>query len=237
MSRIFPPLTSSPFSRDATEQQDTQGRDQQRKPVFQEHRPTATTPTPAAPETPSAPVNTAPTDEDAQKAIKTLLQWAGEDVTREGLKDTPERVVRTWKAFFAGYKTDPKTHLQQTAPNANGYNDMICVENVRIVSFCEQTLSPITGTAFIAYIPAEKIAAQNGLIALAQAFGARLQGREKMTRQIAQAINEAIAPKGVAVAIRFNQPQGDIFTMATYGAFETDQQKRAEFLGVARRAA
>jgi GTP cyclohydrolase I len=235
--RIFPPLTSGSFSGVA------QNNDK-RPPAFSETviRPERPVVEPAA----SLPANTSvPSDAEAEKAFYTLLKWLGDDPEREGLKDTPARVVRGWKEFFAGYKEDPKDHLKKTFANEEGYNDMVCLENIRLESYCEHHLVPITGAAFVAYVPGDRVAGLSKLARVVEGYARRLQIQEKLTRQILRAMDEMLAPKGVAVAIRSEhqclstrgayQPSAEMFTLATSGVFETDPQKKAEFLALVNR--
>lgn len=237
--RIFPPLTSSAFSFDKQD-------DSKKQPSFSE-RAAATDAAPPVPPVQASPaVPAMPTDQDAESAIKTLLLWMGEDAGREGLKDTPARAVRGWKEFFKGYKEDPRDHLKKTFVNGEGYNDMVCLENIRLESYCEHHLVPITGVAFVAYIPGAKIAGLSKLARVVDGYAKRLQVQEKLTRQIARAMEEMLEPKGVAVAIRsehqclstrgIHKTGSDMFTLSTSGLFETDAQKRAEFLAVVNRA-
>lgn len=231
--RIAPPLTSTSFS---FEKQDAE----KRAPMFSQQE----TPVSKAPaETPV--ISNLPTDQEAEAAFRTLLKWLGDDPEREALKETPARVVRGWKEFFAGYKEDPKDHLKKNFPNEEGYNEMVCLENIRLESYCEHHLVPITGVAFVAYIPGSRIAGLSKLARVVEGYARRLQIQEKLTRQIARAIEEMLAPKGVAVAIRSEhqclstrgayKPGSEMFTLSMSGVFETDPAKRAEFLALVNR--
>lgn len=230
--RIFPPLTSTSFSPEKPSESKP-------LPTFAE-RSEKTVPIEISP---AAPLQ--PSDLDAERAIRTLLQWMGEDTNREGLKETPARVVRGWKEFFKGYKEDPKDHLKKVFANDEGYNEMVCLENIRLESYCEHHLVPITGVAFVAYIPGAKIVGLSKLARVVEGYAKRLQVQEKLTRQIAKAMQEMLEPKGVAVAIRsehqclstrgVHKAGSDMFTLATFGAFETDPQKRAEFMAIVNR--
>ena len=239
--RIMPPLTSSAFT---FEKKDETAR----MPVFSEppfERPAKASELPMPPAAPQSAAR--PSDADAEAAVKTLLRWIGEDAEREGLVKTPARVVRGWKEFFQGYKEDPRDHLKNAFANDEGYNEVVCLENIRLESYCEHHLVPITGVACVAYIPDRKIAGLSKLARVVDGYAKRLQVQEKLTRQIAKALNDELAPKGVAVAIRsehqclstrgIHKPGSEMFTLATFGAFETDPQKRAEFLAIANRAA
>lgn len=186
-------------------------------------------------------------DAEAEEAIRTLLRWMGEDTARDGLLETPARVVRGWKEFFRGYKENPRDHLKKTFPNTEGYREMVVLENIRLESYCEHHLVPITGAAFIAYIPGERIVGLSKLARLVEGYAKRLQIQEKLTQQIACALQEELAPAGVAVAIRsehqclstrgVHKPGADMFTFATYGVFDTDPAKRSEFLAIVNRRA
>lgn len=185
-------------------------------------------------------------DDQAERAIRTLLQWMGDDPEREALRETPARVVRGWKEFFAGYKEDPKDHLRKVFANTEHYNEMVCLENIRLESYCEHHLVPITGSAWVAYIPGDKIAGLSKLARVVEGYARRLQIQEKLTRQILTAMDDMLQPKGVAVAIRSEhqclstrgayQPNSQMFTLATSGVFENDAGKRAEFLTLVNKA-
>jgi GTP cyclohydrolase I len=260
-TRIFPPLTSSNFSFVKDPERKAAPAMEEAKPALPAAQeipapePVVLEPAPVSQPAPqpvplqniAEPVKAAPTDEDAQQAFKTLLQWMGEDVAREGLKDTPARVTRAWKEFFVGYKEDPKDHLKNPFANTEGYNEMVCLENIRLESYCEHHMVPITGTAFVAYIPNAKIAGLSKIARVVEGYAKRLQVQEKLTRQIAVAMNDMLAPRGVAVAIRsehqclstrgIHKPGSDMFTFATFGVFETNPAKRAEFLDIVNRKA
>jgi GTP cyclohydrolase I len=234
--RIFPPMTSVGFSLKKPEET-------KRMPAFSERSDNPVVEPIPMDIAPAAPIF--PTDQDAERAIRTLLTWLGDDPEREALKETPARVVRGWKEFFAGYKEDPKDHLKKTFPNDEGYQEMVCLENIRLESYCEHHLVPITGTAFVAYIPGARIAGLSKLARVVEGYSRRLQIQEKLTRQIARALEEMLQPKGVAVAIRSEhqclstrgayKPGSEMFTLSTFGVFDADPQKRAEFLALVNR--
>lgn len=194
---------------------------------------------------PSEIVQGTVSDHDAEEAVRTLLRWMGEDTGRDGLLETPARVVRGWKEFFRGYHEDPRGHLKKTFPNTEGYREMVALENIRLESYCEHHLVPITGVAFVAYIPGGRIVGLSKLARLVEGYAKRLQVQEKLTQQIARALEEELAPAGVAVAIRsehqclstrgIHKPGADMFTLATYGVFDTDPVRRAEFLALVNR--
>jgi GTP cyclohydrolase I len=145
-------------------------------------------------------INT-PSREEAEKAVRTLIAWAGDNPNREGLIETPKRVVNAYLDFFSGYKEDPKKILGKTFEEIEGYNDIVLVKNIRMESHCEHHMVPFIGSAHIAYIPNKKIVGISKLARLVDIFAKRLQTQEILTSQIANTINEALKPKGVAVLI------------------------------------
>ena len=145
-------------------------------------------------------INT-PSREEAEKAVRTLIAWAGDNPNREGLIETPKRVVNAYLDFFSGYKEDPKNILGKTFEEIEGYNDIVLVKNIRMESHCEHHMVPFIGSAHIAYIPNKKIVGISKLARLVDIFAKRLQTQEILTSQIANTINEALKPKGVAVLI------------------------------------
>jgi len=142
-----------------------------------------------------------PTREQAEEAVKTLIAWAGDNPNREGLIDTPKRVVNAYEDFFAGYKDDPVKILGKTFDEVDGYSDIVLIKNIRMESHCEHHMVPFIGSAHIAYIPNKKIVGISKLARLVDIFAKRLQTQEILTSQIANTINEALKPKGVAVLI------------------------------------
>ncbi len=142
-----------------------------------------------------------PTREQAEEAIRTLIQWAGDDPDREGLKDTPSRVVRSYEEFFAGYDADPSALLQRTFEEVEGYDEIVLLRDIRFESHCEHHMAPIIGRAHIAYLPHKRVVGISKLARLVEAYGKRLQIQEKMTSQIANTINDILCPKGTAVVI------------------------------------
>lgn len=142
-----------------------------------------------------------PSREEAEKAVRTLIAWAGDNPNREGLIETPKRVVNAYLDFFSGYKEDPKKILGKTFEEIEGYNDIVLVKNIRMESHCEHHMVPFIGSAHIAYIPNKKIVGISKLARLVDIFAKRLQTQEILTSQIANTINEALKPKGVAVLI------------------------------------
>src|SRR5689334_8878322 len=135
----------------------------------------------------------------AEAAVRTLLEWAGDDPSREGLRGTPERVARAYEEFFGGYDVDPHELLQRTFAEVEGYDEMVVLRDIRFESHCEHHLAPIIGTAHVAYLPASRVIGISKLARLVDAYAKRLQIQEKMTAQIANALDEVLRPKGVAV--------------------------------------
>ena len=140
-------------------------------------------------------------DKEAEEAFKTILTWMGEDPTREGLLETPKRVVKAYKEYFGGYAEDPNKILSKTFGDVEGYNDMVVVKNVSVQSHCEHHMAPIIGTAQVAYIPNERVVGLSKLARVVEIFSKRLQTQERLTMQIAKTIMESLDAKGVAVTI------------------------------------
>ena len=142
-----------------------------------------------------------PSREEALAAVKTLISWAGDDPTREGLVETPDRVIRAYREFFAGYEEDPEQVLTKTFEEVEGYDDAVIVRNIRVESHCEHHMVPILGVAHVGYIPNKRVVGISKLARIVDIFGKRLQTQETMTAQIADTINRVLEPKGVAVVI------------------------------------
>ena len=140
-------------------------------------------------------------DQKAEEAIETIIQWIGEDPEREGLRSTPKRVVRAYKEYFQGYKEDPAKYLTKTFTEIEGYDDMIIEKNISIRSHCEHHMAPIIGVAHVAYIPSKKVVGLSKLARVVEAFSKRLQTQERLTMQIAKTIMNVLQPRGVAVTI------------------------------------
>ena len=140
-------------------------------------------------------------DQKAEEAIKTIIQWIGEDPEREGLKSTPKRVIRAFKEYFQGYKEDPASYLTKTFTEVEGYDDMVIEKNISIRSHCEHHMAPIIGVAHVAYIPSKKVVGLSKLARVVEAFSKRLQTQERLTMQIAKTIMHVLQPRGVAVTI------------------------------------
>ena len=140
-------------------------------------------------------------DQKAEEAIRTIIQWIGEDSEREGLKSTPKRVIRAYKEYFQGYKEDPTNYLKKTFTEVEGYDDMVIEKNISIRSHCEHHMAPIIGVAHVAYIPSKKVVGLSKLARVTEAFSKRLQTQERLTMQIAKTIMSVLQPRGVAVTI------------------------------------
>jgi len=140
-------------------------------------------------------------DEKAEEAIRTIIQWIGEDAEREGLLSTPKRVVKAFKEYFSGYHQDPNKFLSKTFTEVEGYDDMVIEKNISIQSHCEHHMAPIVGVAHVAYIPSNKVVGLSKLARVVEVFSKRLQTQERLTTQIANTIMNVLQPRGVAVTI------------------------------------
>ena len=140
-------------------------------------------------------------DEKAEEAIRTIIQWIGEDPSREGLISTPKRVIKAFREYFGGYKMDPSKYLSKTFTEVEGYDDMVIEKNISIQSHCEHHKAPIIGVAHVAYIPSNKVVGLSKLARVVEVFSKRLQTQERLTTQIAKTIMDVLQPRGVAVTI------------------------------------
>ncbi len=140
-------------------------------------------------------------DEKAEEAVRTIIQWIGEDSEREGLISTPSRVIKAFKEYFQGYNEDPKKFLSKTFTEVEGYDDMVIEKNISIQSHCEHHMAPIIGVAHVAYIPSNKVVGLSKLARVVEVFSKRLQTQERLTTQIAKTIMQVLQPRGVAVTI------------------------------------
>ncbi|MEI7669329.1 MAG: GTP cyclohydrolase I FolE [Pseudomonadota bacterium] len=180
--------------------------------------------------------------EDAENAVKTLILWAGDDPEREGLLDTPKRVAKAYKEFFAGYDIDPTDILSRTFKEVEGYDEMVVLRDIEFESHCEHHMVPFTGRAHIAYLPKNKVIGVSKLARLVDAYAKRLQIQEKMTAQIASSLNDILQPKGVAVVIeavhqcmtsRGVHKRGSVMqTSHMLGRFREDARTRQEFFSL-----
>ena len=180
-----------------------------------------------------------PTREQAMDAVRTLLRWAGDDPSREGLQDTPKRVVRAYEEFFKGYVEDPDVILDKVFREVDGYDDMVLVRDIPFYSHCEHHMVPFTGKAHIGYYPTDGVVGLSKLARLVDVFGRRLQTQETMTAQIINAMNHSLSPRGVAVyleaehmcmSMRGVQKQGSsTITTQFSGVFRDDPAEQARF--------
>jgi GTP cyclohydrolase I len=183
-----------------------------------------------------------PTRAEAEQAVRTLIRWAGDDPDREGLAETPARVVRAYEEFFSGYAIDPAEVLRRTFAETDGYDEMVVLKDIRFESHCEHHMVPILGKAHVAYLPRHRVVGISKLARLVEAYARRLQIQEKMTAQIANAIQEVLQPLGVAVVIEaahqcmttrgVHKPGSTMVTSRMLGAFRDDQATRREFLAM-----
>ena len=140
-------------------------------------------------------------DKEAEEAFKTILSWMGEDPEREGLLETPKRVMKAYKEYFSGYKENPNKILDKTFGDVDGYDDMVIQKNISIQSHCEHHMAPIIGKAHVAYIPKERVVGLSKLARVVEVFSKRLQTQERLTMQVAKTLMESLDAKGVAVTI------------------------------------
>ena len=179
-------------------------------------------------------------DTKALEAVTYLLRWMGEDPNREGLKETPERVLKAWaNEFFCGYGEDPKAHLSKVFEETEGYNSLVLLKDITFHSYCEHHLVPIVGTAHIGYIPNKHVVGISKLARVLEVYAKRLQVQERLTEQVANAINEILSPKGVAVVVTaqhmcmstrgVNKTTSAMSTSSMRGEFINNAQLREEF--------
>jgi GTP cyclohydrolase I len=187
---------------------------------------------------------TRPSRDEAEAAVETLLRWMGESPSREGLVDTPARVVRAWEEFCSGYDDDPAALLNSTFEEVEGYDDMVMLRSIRMESHCEHHLVPILGTAHIAYLPDRRVVGISKLARVLDSFSRRLQTQETLTAQVADCIQTALQPRGVAVLIDaqhqcmttrgVHKPDVSMITTRFTGIFQDDRDLRDRFLNEAR---
>src|ERR1017187_1752091 len=180
------------------------------------------------------------TREAAEAAGKTLLRWAGDDPDREGLRDTPKRVVDAYGDWFSGYSSDPGEYMLRTFEEVEGYDEMVVLRDIAFESFCEHHMAPIVGRAHVGYLPTDRVVGISKLARVVEGYARRLQVQEKLTAQIAECINEVLKPRGVGVVIdavhqcmttRGVHKRGvSMVTSKMLGAFRSDPSTRAEFL-------
>jgi GTP cyclohydrolase IA len=144
---------------------------------------------------------TRPTQAEAEAAVRTLIEWAGDDPDREGLLETPKRVAKAYRELFAGYETDPRDYLQRTFEEVGGYDELVLLRDIPVVSFCEHHMLPFLGKAHVGYLPNDRVVGISKLARVVHGFGRRLQIQEKLTAEIAEAIQDILKPKGVGVIV------------------------------------
>ncbi len=183
-----------------------------------------------------------PTQAEAEDAVRTLLRWAGDRPAREGLRDTPSRVIRAYAEYFSGYDIDPTQLLARTFEETDGYDEIVLLRDIRIESHCEHHIAPIIGHAHVAYLPARRVVGISKLARVVDAYARRLQIQEKMTAQIANTINTVLQPRGTAVIIEathhcmttrgIHKPGTLLTTSHMLGAFRTNPDTRRELLAL-----
>ena len=188
------------------------------------------------------PSHDRPSRAEAEAAVRTLIQWAGDDPDREGLVGTPDRVVRSYEEFYSGYDQDPVELLHRTFEETDGYDEIVLLRDIRLESHCEHHMVPILGKAHVAYLPNKRVVGISKLARLVEVYSHRLQIQEKLTAQIANTINEVLQPKGVAVVIEaahqcmttrgVHKPGVTMVTSRMLGVFRDSPTTRREFFGL-----
>jgi GTP cyclohydrolase I len=173
-----------------------------------------------------------------------LIEWAGDDPAREGLRDTPGRVARSYRELFSGYDVDPREYLQRTFEEVGGYDELVILKDIRVVSFCEHHMLPVIGRAHVGYLPTDRVVGISKLARVVNGFARRLQIQEKLTAEIAEAIQDILRPQGVGVVIEaehscmtlrgVNTPGSMLMTSRLLGVIRDDPRTRQEFLRLAR---
>jgi GTP cyclohydrolase I len=184
------------------------------------------------------------TQSDAEAAVRVLIQWAGDDPDREGLIETPARVARSYRELFAGYEADPRAYMERTFEEVGGYDELVVLRDIRVVSFCEHHMLPVLGRAHVGYLPTNRVVGISKLARVVQGYARRLQIQEKLTADIAGAIDGVLKPKGVGVVIEaehscmtlrgVNTPGASLTTSHLTGVIRDDARTRQEFLRLAR---
>jgi GTP cyclohydrolase I len=183
-----------------------------------------------------------PTRSEAEAAVRTLLRWTGDDPDREGLLGTPERVVRAYEEWFAGYNEDPVSILERTFEETEGYDEMVVLRDIRFESYCEHHVAPIIGVAHCAYLPNKRVVGISKIARVIELYAKRLQIQEKLTSQVANAIQDVLRPRGVAVVVRathqcmttrgIRKSGVSMVTSRMLGAFRNNESTRREFLSM-----
>jgi GTP cyclohydrolase IA len=190
-----------------------------------------------------APLLVKPSREEAMDAVRTLLAWAGDDPAREGLLDTPKRVIDAFNEWFSGYDADPNVELSRTFADVSGYDDIVMLRNIDVVSHCEHHMAPFLGKAHVAYFPTDRVVGISKIARVVEIFAKRLQTQETMTAQIADAISSALKPRGVAIYIDavhqcmttrgVGHPDVSTITTRFTGVFEESAELRERFMRLA----
>lgn len=185
-----------------------------------------------------------PTEAEAQAAVRTLIEWAGDDPDRDGLLDTPRRVAKSYRELFAGYESDPREYLARTFEEVGGYDELVILKDIRVVSFCEHHMLPFLGKAHVGYLPSDRVVGISKLARVVHGFARRLQIQEKLTAEIAGAIQDILKPKGVGVVIvsehscmtmrGVNTPGSRLTTSHLLGEVRDDPRTRQEFFELVR---
>ena len=180
------------------------------------------------------------TKSQAEDAVRTLLRWSGEDPAREGLLETPKRVVEAYKDWFSGYAVDPREYLSRTFEETGGYDEMVVLRDIEFESHCEHHMAPIIGRAHVGYLPTNKVVGISKLARVVDVFARRFQVQEKMTAEIARCISEVLKPRGVGVVIEavhecmttrgIHKRGVSMISSKMLGTFRSDARTRAEFL-------
>jgi GTP cyclohydrolase I len=185
-----------------------------------------------------------PTQAEAEAAVRTLIEWAGDDPDREGLLETPGRVARAYRELFAGYEADPRDYLARTFEEVGGYDELVLLKDIPVVSFCEHHMLPFIGRAHVGYLPSNRVVGISKLARVVRGFARRLQIQEKLTAEIADAICDILKPKGVGVVIvsehscmtmrGVNTPGTRLTTSSLLGEVRDDPRTRQEFFDLVR---
>ena len=185
-----------------------------------------------------------PTQAQAEAAVRTLIEWAGDDPDREGLLETPMRVAKAYRELFAGYESDPREYLARTFDEVGGYDELVVLKDIRVVSFCEHHMLPFLGKAHVGYLPSKRVVGISKLARVVHGFARRLQIQEKLTAEIAEAIQDILQPKGVGVVIvsehscmtmrGVNTPGSRLTTSHLLGEVRDDSRTRQEFFELVR---
>lgn len=192
---------------------------------------------------PPAPSD-AVSQEEAEAAVRTLIRWAGDNPDREGLIETPKRVTKSYRELFQGYEIEPRAYLEKTFEEVGGYDELVVLKDIRFVSFCEHHMLPVVGVAHVGYLPTDRVVGISKLARVVRGYARRLQIQEKMTAEIAQAIQDVLRPVGVGVVIEAEHscmtmrgvdvPGASLTTSCLLGAVREDPRTREEFLRLVR---